>query len=91
MNIIVTLTEGEREVLDSWLGVGQITPWVQHALNNKIRRRVNASILEMTDKNPEKMSMAAKLALLKEHELSTRKERDNLLEPAGSASHNFRG
>lgn len=75
MNIIVTLTEDEREVLDSWLGVGQITAWVQHALNNKIRRRVDASIMEVTDRNPKKMLMADKLALLKKHKLPTRKER----------------
>jgi hypothetical protein len=75
MNIIVTLTEDERAVLDSWLGVGQITAWVQHALNNKVRRRTDASILEVTDRNPKKMSMAAKLALLKKYKLPTRKER----------------
>lgn len=80
MNIIVTLTEDEREVLDSWLGVGQITAWVQHALNNKIRRRVDASILEVTDRNPKKLSKKDKLDLLKHKKLPTRKERDRVPE-----------
>lgn len=80
MNIIITITEDERKVLESWLGPGQITSWVQNALNNKIRRRIDASILEVTDRNPKKMSMTAKLALLKHHKLPTREERDGVIE-----------
>jgi hypothetical protein len=76
MDIIVTLTQGEFGILESWLGVGKVKPWIQHALNNKIRQRIDASILECTDRNPKKMDKQAKLKLLKGVILPTRVERD---------------
>jgi len=76
MNIICTLTENEKKVLDSWLGEDKIQEWLQHALDNKIRQRIDASILECTDRNPKKMDKQAKLKLLKGTTLPTRIERD---------------
>lgn len=77
MNITITITDDEKKVLDSWLGVDKIQEWLQHALDNKIRQRIDASILEMTDRNPSKLSREAKLALLKDVILPTREKRDN--------------
>ena len=76
MNIILTLTEHEKKVLDSWLGVDKIQDWLQHALNNKIRQRIDASILEVTDRNPSKLTKEEKFALLKDIVLPIREERD---------------
>jgi hypothetical protein len=76
MDIIVTLTQGEFEILESWLGIGEVQSWIQHALDNKIRQRTDASILECTDRNPNKMNKQAKLELLKGVVLPTRVERD---------------
>lgn len=78
MDIVVTITEDEKKVLDSWLGEGKIQEWLQHALNNKIRQRIDASVLETTDRNPKKLSKETKLKLLKNIALPTREERDNL-------------
>jgi len=76
MNITLTITDDEKKVLDSWLGIDKIQGWLQHALNNKIRQRIDASIIESTDRNPEKISKEDKLELLKDIVLLTRIERD---------------
>ena len=76
MNIVITITDDEKRVLESWLGVGQIQVWLQHAIDNKTRQRTDAYILEYTDSNPNKMSMEAKLSALSGIELPTRD--DNL-------------
>jgi len=76
MDIIITISENEKKVLDSWLGEDKIQEWLQHALDNKIRQRVDASIMELTDRNPKKMDKQAKLDLLKDVQLPTREERD---------------
>ena len=76
MNIICTITGEENKVLESWLGVGQIQPWLQHALDNKLRQRLDATIVEVTDKNPAKLSQEDKLLALKDVVLPTKEERD---------------
>jgi len=76
MDIIVTLTDKEFEVLESWLGVGAVQPWIQRALDNKIRLRVDASILKHTNLNPQKMTKDDKLTKLSKIELPTREMRD---------------
>jgi len=78
MNIIVTLTQGEFEVLESWLGVGEVQPWIQHALDNKIRQRLDASILECTYLNPKKLTRDEKLEELGKAVLPTRESRSPL-------------
>lgn len=76
MDIIVTIPDEGKRVIESWLGEGQIQPWVQNAISNKLRQRIDASILEHTDRNPKKMIEADKLLILKDVVLLTRKERD---------------
>jgi len=79
MNITVVITEDEKKVLESWLGVGQIKAWLQHAIDNKIRQRTDASVLEHTDRNPKKLSKEDKLILLKNVTLPTKEERGQIL------------
>lgn len=76
MEITATISDEGQRILESWLGIGQIQPWLQHALNNKLRRRIDASVLEHTDKNPKKITDAEKLLALKDVALPTREERD---------------
>ena len=78
MDITVTIPDDGKEILESWLGVGQIQPWLQHAIDNKLRQRMDASILEHTDKNPQKLTEAGKFAELSKIELPAREERDSL-------------
>lgn len=75
MNITVAIPDDGVKVLNSWLGAGKIQEWIQHAIDNKLRQRVDASILEETDKNPQKMDQAAKLLILKDITLPTKEER----------------
>lgn len=79
MNIIITITQEEKAVLDSWLGVDKIQEWLQHALDNKIRQRVDASILESTNLNPKKLSKVDKLAELAKIELKRKEDRDGVV------------
>ena len=76
MNIIITITDEEKDVLDSWLGIDKVQSWLQHAIDNKIRQRVDASILESTDRNPKKLSKEAKMDLLKTVTLPSKEERN---------------
>lgn len=76
MNITVTIPDEGQRILESWLGVGEIQAWIQHAINNKLRQRIDASVLEETDKNPQKLEEVAKLLLLKNITLPTKEERD---------------
>lgn len=78
MDIIITIPNDGKRILESWLGEGQIQLWLQHAINNKLRQRIDASILDHTDKNPKKMIEADKLLALKDIKLPTRTERDKL-------------
>jgi len=76
IKITSTITKDEKRVLDSWLGEDKIQEWLQHALDNKIRQRIDNSVLEATDRNPKKLNKEAKLKLLKNVTLPTREERD---------------
>ena len=76
MDIIITVSDEGIRVLESWLGAGQVQPWLQHAIDNKLRQRIDASILEHTDRNPKKMTEADKLLLLNDIKLPNREERD---------------
>jgi len=68
-----------RRKESAWLGVGQIKAWLQHAIDNKIRQRTDASVLEHTDRNPKKLSKEDKLILLKNVTLPTKEERGQIL------------
>jgi len=76
--IQVQITDLEYEILESWLGVGQVEAWLQHAIDNKVRQRTDASVLEHTDRNPKKLNKQTKLDLLKDVQLPSREERDQL-------------
>jgi hypothetical protein len=78
MNLIITITDDEKDILDSWLGIDKIQSWLQHAIDNKIRQRVDASVLELTDRNPKKLSKEEKMTLLKTVKLPTREDRDKV-------------
>jgi hypothetical protein len=60
MNITVTISDDGYAVLESWLGKGKVQVWLQNAINNKLRQRLDASVLEKTDKNPSKLSVEQK-------------------------------
>ena len=74
MDIICTLTKEEHDVLEAVLGVGAVQLWLQHALDNKIRQRVNASVLEYTDFNPSKLDKAGKMEKLAGVKLKQRED-----------------
>ncbi len=77
MKVTVTIPDDGVKVLDSWLGEDQIEIWVQHAVDNKLRQRTDACILEETDKNPQKMTMTDKLNALKDVTLPTKANRNH--------------
>lgn len=74
MDIICTITEQEKEILESYIGVGNIQPWLQHCLNNKIRQRTDDAILNYTNMNPKKMNMPEKLSELSKVTLKQRED-----------------
>jgi len=76
--IQVQIEDLEYDILESWLGVGQVETWLQHAIDNKCRQRTDASIIEHTDRNPKKLSKQERLDLLKDVQLPTREERDRI-------------
>ena len=78
MDITVTLTDDEHAILESWLGVGEVQGWIQHALDNKIRQRVDESVLECTYLNPKKLTYEEKLEELGKVVLPTRESRNPL-------------
>lgn len=79
MEITVIIPDEGKRVLESWLGVGQIQLWCQHAIDNKLRQRIDASIREATAWNPAKMKQDVKLAALKTLALPSKEERDGLI------------
>jgi len=78
MEIIVKCDDYSYAVLESWLGTGKVEEWLQQCLDNKIRTRIDASILEHTNLNPKKMKIEEKINELKKVSLPTREERDSL-------------
>jgi hypothetical protein len=74
--IQVQIEDEAYRVLESWLGIGGVEKWLQHAINNKARKRVDASILEHTNRNPKKISLESKLTLLSTITLPTKKTND---------------
>jgi len=78
--IQVQIEDLEYDILESWLGEGQVEVWLQHAIDNKCRQRIDASVVEHTDRNPKKMGREAKLALLADVKLPTREQRNKEIE-----------
>lgn len=79
MIIEIEISDSKKRVLESVLGVGEITGWLQHAIDNKCRKRVDAYITQFTDLNPKKMIEQDKLIKLRKINLPIREELDNLL------------
>jgi hypothetical protein len=78
MDIIITISEDKKRILESVMGVDTIQDWLQHAIDNKCRKRIDAYILELTDLNPKKMTEYTKLEKLKKITLPKREEIDQL-------------
>jgi hypothetical protein len=72
----ITITDEQKRILESWMGEGTIQAWLQHAIDDKFRNRVDASIVEHTAYNPKALSMDKKLEILKDITLPTRQQRD---------------
>lgn len=79
MDVTVTIPDTGKKVLESWLGIGEIQSWLQYAIDNKLRQRIDASILEETDKNPQKLEQVAKLLILKDIVLPTKEKRNQVV------------
>jgi len=75
MNITITITKRENEILESYLGIGKVQEWLQHCIDNKIRKRLDAVIIEQTNLNPEKLAKAEKIEAIKSVALPTRNQR----------------
>lgn len=76
IKLTVEIPKKGEKVLKSWLGEDGLRPWIQHAIDNKLRQRVDASIIEHTDKNPAKLTPDEKLIILEAIQLPTKEERD---------------
>ena len=74
MNITCKITKEEHDILESYLGVGMVQPWLQHCLDNKIRQRVDAAVLDYAGMNPKKMDKVGKMAKLAEVTLKRRED-----------------
>jgi len=72
----VEITEEEDKVLRAWLDDPQ--KWLEHALRNKLRKRLDGAIVVLTDKNPKKMTHEEKLAELKGKDLNSVKSQNAL-------------
>lgn len=74
MRFVITITKEEQKIIDNWLGTGNFQAWLQHAVDNKLRQRIDATILAKTNINPKKLTTAQKLAELKKIDLLTEPE-----------------
>lgn len=81
LTISVEIPKKGEKVLKSWLGEDGPELWLQHAIDNKLRQRVDASIIEHTDKNPAKLTLDEKLIILEAIQLPTKEERDKPIKP----------
>lgn len=70
----ITISDKEDKVLKFWLENPQ--QWLENAFRNKIRQRIDASILEKTNFNPKKMNYDDKLIELEKIILPNKAERN---------------
>lgn len=75
MKVSIELTDIEEKVLNAWLGVDGMKDWIQHVGENKLRQRIDASILEWTNLNPKKMTQENKMIELDKITFPTKEER----------------
>ena len=52
-----------------------VEEWVKNAIHNKARQMIDVIVLEVSDKNPKKISKAEKKAIVKEAVIKSAKER----------------
>jgi len=76
MDITVTITEQQKELLEGMLGTGNVEVWLQNTINNKILQRAKACIKEETELNPDKLTLAEMLEELSGIKLPAREDRD---------------
>ena len=74
MIIEIEISDSKKRVLESVLGIGEITGWLQHAIDNKCRKRVDSYVEEFTNLNPKKMTEKDKLVELDKVELPVRED-----------------
>lgn len=73
-----TLVDEEVKALET--DMISIYEWIENAIKNKARMVVNQIILTHTDKQPNKLTMAAKLLIIKDLELESAADRNAALE-----------
>jgi hypothetical protein len=54
--------------------------WIENAIRNRVRRAVDQIVAETTDKNPKKMSVPDKLAIVRTVDIKSAKERNDEFE-----------
>ena len=80
MNWTITLTpEEEKALLTDMIS---IQDWVDNAIHNKARQCIDKIVLEYSDKQPNKIGEAEKLAIVKKAIVKSAAERQAELEAA---------
>jgi glycyl-tRNA synthetase (class II) len=71
----VTIAEEEVKAVEYY--VYDFTDWIIEAVSNKAKLRTDAFILELSDRNPAKISEADKKKIVKDKNVQSRKERED--------------
>ena len=80
MNWTITLTpEEEKALLTDMIS---IQDWLDNAIHNKARQHIDKIVLEYSDKQPNKIGEAEKLAIVREAIVKSAAERQAELEAA---------
>jgi len=80
MNWTITLTpEEEKALLTDMIS---IQDWLDNAIHNKARQRIDKIVLEYSDKQPNKIGEAEKLAIVREAIVKSAAERQAEFEAA---------
>lgn len=70
----IEYTEEQMKAM-SWQVVDPLG-WIQHAWNDKTRRCIDRLVEEASDKQPQKLSQAKKLEIVRKVKVKTRSQRD---------------
>lgn len=68
---IITYTEEQKKAFEYYVKES-MQEWTQAAFNNKCRQRIDAAILEKSDKNPKKIDDSEKNSLINGLDLQKR-------------------
>ena len=74
----ITLSDEEEKAL--LVDMISIQEWVDNAIHNRARQSIDKVILEHSNKQPQKISQAEKLLIVKKAKVITAKEREAKLE-----------